>query len=113
MSRVVVVVLVALAPALVAAEEKAAPKPSYIGVQIAKNKEGECIILKVMDRSPAEKAGLKGGDVILRIDGTKPADLDATVKVIRALKAGKKAKFEIKRDGKDKTIEVTPAEVTS
>jgi len=115
MSRVIAVVLALAVPAgLVGQEkEKEAPKASYIGVQIAKTKAGACIIQIVLADSPAEKAGLKGGDVILRIDGTKPADLQATVKVIQALKAGKKAKFEIKRDGKDKTIVVTPVEVAS
>jgi S1-C subfamily serine protease len=115
MSRVVALVLVALAPALVVAQEKekAPPKASYIGVQIAKGKDGAVVVLSVIADGPAKKAGLKGGDVILRIDGTKPADLAAAVKVIKSLKAGKKTKFDVKRDGKDKTIEVTPVEVTS
>src|SRR5262245_7293158 len=115
MSRMIALVLALAVPAglLAQEKEKEAPKPSYIGVQIAKGKDGGVVVLLGIDDGPAKKAGLKGGDVIMRIDGTKPADLQTAVKVIKSLKPGKKVKFEIKRDGKDKTIEVTPVEVTS
>src|SRR5687768_4596241 len=103
MSRVVALVLMVVVPALVAAEEEKKPAPSYIGVQLGKGKDGTVTVLTVIGDGPAKKAGLKGGDVIVRIDGTKPADLEAMVNFIKALKPGKKAKFEIKRDGKDKT----------
>src|SRR5215211_3176122 len=112
MARLMGVVLLMTVPALVAADEKK-PAPSYIGVQLGKGKDGAVTILTVIGDGPAKKAGLKGGDIIVRIDGVKPTDLEAMVKVIKALKPGKKAKFEVKRDGKDKTIEVTPVEVAS
>lgn len=114
--RIVAVVVMLVAPALVAGQEKEKEKPkrapSFIGVQIAKTKDAACAILVVTPDGPAAKAGLKGGDLILRIDGTRPADLETTVKVIRSLKPGKKVKFVIRRDGEEKTIEVTPVAVT-
>lgn len=114
MLRIVAVVAMVVAPALVVAQDKdKAPKTSYIGVMVGKGKDGAVVVLSTLDNGPAKKAGLKGGDVILRIAGTKPMDLATAVQIIRSLKAGKKAKFEIKRDGKDMTIEVTPVEASS
>ena len=86
--------------------------PSYIGVQIARGKdEGTIYIQLVVKDAPAEKAGLKSGDVLVRINDVKPADLRATVAVIRSLTPGKKVKFLIRRDGKETSIDVTPVAV--
>jgi serine protease Do len=104
-------VTVLVLPGLALAEDKP-KKKSYIGVQIAVGKEpGTVLVQAVIDNAPAAKGGLKGGDIILRIDGAKPADLATTVKVITSLKAGKKAKFLIERDGKEKELEIIPAEL--
>ncbi|MFO0841503.1 MAG: PDZ domain-containing protein [Gemmataceae bacterium] len=83
-------------------------KTSYIGVQIRKGDDDTFLIQAVLNDSPAEKAELKPGDVIVKINGVKPTDLPTAVKVIQALKPGKKVKFLIKRDGKEKEIDVTP-----
>jgi C-terminal processing protease CtpA/Prc len=109
MLRIGSLLIVLLAPAFVLAAEEEKQKPSMIGVQIAVGKdEGTIVVRIVMDNSPAEKAGLKSGDVLKRINGIKPSDLSTTVKVIRSLKPGKKVKFLIERDGKEKTLEVVP-----
>jgi S1-C subfamily serine protease len=108
--RLAVLVLLLLPLAVVAAEEKA--KKGYLGVMISLGKDkGTILILAVVPDSPAQKAGLKPNDLLVRIDGAKPAGLQAAVKVIQSLKPGKKVKFEISRDGKPKTIEVVPGEV--
>jgi S1-C subfamily serine protease len=106
----VAVVLLLPVPAVAEdGEKEKKDKRAMVGVQIRTGKDAsEIIVQVVLDNSPAEKAGLKSGDRILRINGVKPADLMTTVKVIRALKPDKKAKFLIERDGKEKTIEVVP-----
>jgi S1-C subfamily serine protease len=109
MSRTAVV-FVLLLPALAAGADKDTPKPGFLGVQIAKGAGDAVVVLMVIDKSPAAKAGLQTGDLIVRIDGVKPADLKAAVEAVRSLKPGKKVKLLIRRDGKEKTIEATPTE---
>src|SRR4051812_24992472 len=104
-----VVFLTLLTGSLVAEDKKKKPKKSFLGVQIATTKKG-IVIQAVIPKSPAEKAGLKSDDVLVRINGVKPADLRTAVDVIRNLKPGKEIKILIKRDGKDREIKVTPDE---
>ena len=64
-------------------------------------------IAQVQEGSPAEKAGLKKGDILLEIDGTKVV----TNEVLRALlykyKPGDVANITILRDGKEMKVEIT------
>jgi S1-C subfamily serine protease len=109
MFRIGALLIVLLVPALVSAEEKEKPKASFIGVMIARGKEEGIIVVRtVINNSPAEKAGLKSGDVLKRINDVKPTTIVATVKLIRSLKPGKKVKVLIERDGKEKTLEIVP-----
>jgi serine protease Do len=64
----------------------------------------------VEDNSPASKAGLEPGDVILKIDGRNiegSADLSRT---IRAMKPGTKATLNVWRGGKTRDVTLTVAE---
>ncbi len=109
MHRIGALLFVLLVPAFVLAEEKEKPKPAMIGVQIARGTDEDTIVVRfVFNNSPAEKAGLKSGDIVKRINGVKPTNLAAAVAAIRSLMPGKKVKFLIEREGKEKTIEVVP-----
>jgi S1-C subfamily serine protease len=97
--------LIMVLPMLVAAAPPAKPAPSakgFFGVQIRANEAGEIVVQIAFPDSPAEKAGLRGGDVLLRIGGAKPTTLAAAVKYIRSLKPGKKIKVLVRRDKKEK-----------
>ena len=64
----------------------------------------------VEDGSPAQKAGLEAGDVILKIDGRNVegnADLSRT---IRSMKPGSKATLNVWRSGKTRDVTLTIAE---
>jgi serine protease Do len=64
------------------------------------------LVSQVIDGGPAEKAGIKDGDVILSVDG-KPVERSTQLpSVISAIKPGDSAKLEVWRDGKTKTISV-------
>jgi len=108
--RIVLSLLLLALPALCTAEEKKAAKRSYVGVMIAAGKDkGTILVTAVFAGGPADKAGLQVGDLILKIDGAVPQDLQTAVKVIGALKAGRKAALLVRRDGKETEIEVVPA----
>jgi len=50
--------------------------------------------------SPAEKAGLKAGDIILEVDGRIVADADSLTRVLRRVPDGDSVELKISRDGK-------------
>jgi hypothetical protein len=58
--------------------------------------------------SPAEKAGLKGGDVIVEFGGQKVANIYDYTYALDAVKIGRPIQVVVIRDGKRVTIEATP-----
>jgi len=64
----------------------------------------------VEDNSPAAKAGIEAGDVILKIDG-RPVEGSADLsRTIRAMKPGTKTTLNVWRGGKTRDVAVTIAE---
>jgi len=65
------------------------------------------VVARVMDDSPAQKAGLKQGDVILRMDGKKVERVTRFRNRIAFTAPGTRVRLAIVREGKHKTIDVT------
>jgi regulator of sigma E protease len=63
-------------------------------------------IMSVEPHSPAEKAGLKPGDVILTVNG-EPADYYQFIEIIKK-SPGKQLELLIKRDGRTLSLHLTP-----
>jgi putative serine protease PepD len=57
--------------------------------------------------SPADKAGLRKDDIILKMDGNDAGTLPEFVQKVGEKKPGDKVKLLVKREGQEKTIEVT------
>lgn len=72
-----------------------------IGITITVDKSGDFSILDVADDSPAEKAKIKKGDVIIDIDGKEldGVSLDEVTTMVKG-KEGSKLSLTILRDGK-------------
>ena len=62
------------------------------------------LVTQVVRGSPADKAGVKAGDVITAIDGKNIQDSVAAMAVIAGLKPGQDAKFQLTRS--EKAIDV-------
>jgi serine protease Do len=92
----------------------------YIGVQIQpvtadiadslglKEAKG-ALVASIAGDSPAGKAGVKAGDVILTVNGQSIADARELSRDIAALKPGDKASLSVWRDGAARPIDVTIA----
>ncbi len=78
-----------------------------VGMEIGANKDGLLTVIAPLKGTPAEKAGILSGDIVLSIDGktTDGMTTDEAVKAIRGLK-GTTVTFVIYRDGKMITIPV-------
>jgi serine protease Do len=75
----------------------------------APNTDG-ALITDVTPNSPAAKAGLKAGDVVVGINGREITTADSLRVTVSELAPGSEAKVKIYRNGNPKTIGVTLAE---
>lgn len=69
------------------------------------------IVGRVQPESPAEKAGLLAGDVIVRIDNRRITDISSLRNRIGLVRLGQQMMVEIVRDKQPMTIEVTVAQL--
>jgi Do/DeqQ family serine protease len=65
------------------------------------------LIAGVMRGSPADKAGIKPGDVLIQVADKRVKDTQVMLELIAALQPGKTARFDLKRDGRDMRVDVT------
>ena len=63
-------------------------------------------IVEVSEFSPAEKAGLKGGDIIVKFDGERIKTFDELRAIRDTKKEGDIVKVEVVRNGENKTFDV-------
>lgn len=63
------------------------------------------LVAQVEKNTPAEKAGLKDGDIIVKFDGKKIDNVNKFRLTVAQTAAGKKVKIDILRDGKSKVID--------
>ncbi len=68
------------------------------------------LIADVTAGSPAEKAGLRRNDIILSVNGQKVTDATSTTRLVGRLVANTANKFDIMRNGKRQTVNVTVGE---
>lgn len=74
------------------------------------NRDG-ALVSDVVEDSPADKAGLKTGDVIIEFDGEKVSDPSHLKNMVSSSAPGKNSKVVIVRGGNRKTINVTLEEL--
>jgi S1-C subfamily serine protease len=71
-----------------------------VGVMIAGAENGQ----------PAESAGLLMGDIIVALDGQRVSAVDDLIRLLNEDRIGRTTRFDILRNGKARTFEVTPKE---
>lgn len=65
------------------------------------------LIAGVMRGSPADKAGIKPGDILIQVAGKRVKDAQVMLELIAALQPGKTARFDLNREGRETGVEVT------
>jgi len=69
--------------------------------------ERGALVAEVMSDSPAEKSGIKGGDIVLEYDGHQIREMSDLPRLVAATPVGKKVKVLVQRDGHEQSIPVT------
>ncbi|MDR3125673.1 MAG: S41 family peptidase [Candidatus Nomurabacteria bacterium] len=84
-----------------------------VGIEL-NNKDGNLIIVDVLDNTPAEQAGLKAGDAILKVDETDVAAWasEEAVKIIRG-EADTKVRLTIARDAAVQEFDITRSKINN
>ncbi len=83
----------------------APPTQVYLGVQGENAAGGGAKLTRVSDESPAEKAGLKSGDVIQSVNKKEVKTYEELAEQIRSHKAGNALRLTVRRD--KETLEIT------
>lgn len=68
--------------------------------------EKGALVSEVVAGSPADKAGLKAGDIILEFDGRKIHEMNELPRLVAATLVGRKVPVRIMRDGKQTVVTV-------
>jgi S1-C subfamily serine protease len=93
-------------------KEKGRVQRGWLGIGFGENEDGNIEIAEVEKESPAERARLEEGDLILQIDGKNLTSPEMLKKEIRKRKPGQTITLRINRDSKERDIRVKLGEYT-
>ncbi|WP_327103570.1 S1C family serine protease [Nonomuraea glycinis] len=82
---------------------------AFLGVSVtdATGDVAGALVREVTPASPADKAGLKQGDLITRVDGKAVEGGDTVVGQVRGFKPGQQVQITYMRDGEESSVAVT------
>jgi uncharacterized protein (TIGR03067 family) len=79
----------------------------FVGLMIRQDQDkNEVVVVDALAGGSAKKAGLEKDDIIISIDNTKAANLQAVIQTLRQCKPGSEVMFTIKRMDQTKEIKV-------
>jgi serine protease Do len=69
---------------------------------------GGAVVTGLIDNSPASKAGLKSGDIVVEFDGERVRSSRHLTRLVQETAPGRTVKMSIVREGSRQTLDVTP-----
>lgn len=82
----------------------------YLGVATRMSDEVELEVADVIDGSPAQKAGVRVGDVILGVNGDSMTDQQQFTSAIKAKAAGDLVTLRLRSDGRERKVPIKLAQ---
>jgi S1-C subfamily serine protease len=93
-------------PARAPVPPEAKPDPlarGYMGITVG---TGSLTISEVGPKTPADRAGLKAGDAILRVGTLEPQNFEQVIAQVTSYRPGAVVEIEVQRGGDRKTVKV-------
>ena len=94
-------------PIAISRLELSAKFRSMFGMAFTESSSG-VIVKKVLDGGAADKAGLKDGDVLLKVNGKSVKNLKNAMNLLANCEFGEEAELTISRYGRERTISILP-----
>ena len=92
---------------IISARPREIPASGGIALGILLKKDSKALeIEEVNEKGGAQEAGLRKGDVITALDGSKVSKIEEMAAFLKDKKAGSMVKVTIRRDGKEQVLEV-------
>lgn len=79
----------------------------YLGVVTDANEKGAVEVLEALPGSPAEKAGVKAGELILALDDEPITALPQFIHAVRMRAAGEEVKLRLRGDQAEREVKIT------
>jgi membrane-associated protease RseP (regulator of RpoE activity) len=76
-----------------------------LGVSVER-RDGGLVVTQVVPESPAARAGVRPGDVLLRVNDTAVTDLASLQRAVDAVEPGQTYTLQLRRDGKEEALRV-------
>ena len=102
--RVTIIVAAAI---VLAAIPALAQQAGWLGISLEDQKDTGPIVRTVEPNSPAAKAGIKEGDIIVHFNNENILGVQQLTRLIRETPIGRTVEMKVRRDGRDQTLQVT------
>ena len=77
----------------------------FLGVSTTQG-TGGALVREVTSGGPAQGAGVRAGDVIVRVGGERVQEPDDVAGAIQDMRPGRRVEVEVRRDGVSRAVEV-------
>jgi putative serine protease PepD len=83
---------------------------AFMGVSVTPAEDGGALVRLVEAGSPADEAGLREGDIVVRMDDRAINDANDLVSAVQAAEVGQTVEIEFQREGANQTTMLTLGE---
>jgi len=99
-------IVLGIAMLLMSAIPAVAQDSGWIGVSVEDQKERGAVIRRIEPNSPADKAGLKQGDVIVEFNKEEIVGVQQLTRLVRETPVGRTVDVKVRRENRDETFKV-------